>query len=82
MTRNQRYLLRAFSIWTVYVWTTRIWNILRDESTSTAFKTVHSVLAVISIALAVAAWVVVTRVQRKERSRPVDVDVTTGASSS
>jgi hypothetical protein len=79
MTRIQRYVLRAFSIWTVYVWTTRIWNIVRDESTSTAFKAVHSVLAAVSITLAVAAWVVVTRVQRKERAR---VEAGAGASSS
>jgi hypothetical protein len=77
VTRNQRLVLRAFSVWTVYVWVTRIWNILRDDSTSTGFKAVHSVLAVVSIALAVAAWVVVTRVQRKERVR-----VEAGASSS
>jgi hypothetical protein len=81
MTRNQRYVLRAFSIWTVYVWVTRIWNILRDSSTSGAFKAVHSVLAVISVALAIAAWVVVTRVQRKERARSSDV-AGAGASSS
>ena len=69
MTRAQRLVLRAFSLWTLYVWGTRIWNIVRDEETTTAFKIVHSVLAVVSVALAVAAWIVVTRVQRKERDR-------------
>ena len=69
MTRSQRLVLRAFSVWTVYVWGTRIWNIARDDSTSTAFKVVHSVLAVVSVAFAVAAWIVVTRVQRKDRGR-------------
>jgi hypothetical protein len=67
MTRTQRLVLRAFAVWTVYVWGTRIWNILRDDSTSTAFKAVHSVLAVVSVAFAVAAWVIVTSVQRRER---------------
>ena len=72
MTRTQRLVLRAFAVWTVYVWGTRIWNILRDDSTSTAFKAVHSVLAVVSVAFAVAAWVIVTSVQqrgREERAR-------------
>ena len=69
MTRSQRLVLRAFSVWTVYVWGTRIWNILRDDSTSTAFKVVHSVLAVVSVAFAIAAWIIVTRVQRRERDR-------------
>ena len=67
MTRTQRLVLRAFAVWTVYVWGTRIWNILRDDSTSTAFKAVHSVLAVVSVAFAVAAWVIVTSVQRRGR---------------
>jgi hypothetical protein len=67
MTRTQRNVLRAFAVWTVYVWGTRIWNILRDDSTSTAFKAVHSVLAVVSVAFAVAAWVIVTSVQRRGR---------------
>jgi hypothetical protein len=72
MTRTQRLVLRAFAVWTVYVWGTRIWNILRDDSTSTAFKAVHSVLAVVSVAFAVAAWLIVTSVQgrgREERAR-------------
>ena len=69
MTRAQRLVLRAFSVWTVYVWGTRIWNIVRDGDTTTAFKVVHAALAVVSVALAIAAWVVVTQVQRKERDR-------------
>lgn len=69
MTRAQRYVLRAFSLWTVYVWGTRIWNTIGDDSRSFAFKAVHVALAVVSVALAVAAWVVVTQVQRKDRER-------------
>ena len=63
MRRSSALILRAFAVWTVYVWGTRIWNILGDDSTSTGFKVVHSVLALVSIAFAVAAWFVV----RKER---------------
>jgi hypothetical protein len=54
-------VLRAFAIWTVYVWGTRMWNIARDHTTSTGFKAVHAVLAVISVAFAVATWVIVQR---------------------
>ena len=63
MSRSSALVLRAFAVWTVYVWATRIWNILGDDSTSTGFKVVHSVLALVSVAFAVAAWLVV----RKER---------------
>ena len=61
-------MLRAFSVLTVYVWVTRIDNILGDDH-SAGFKVVHSLLAVVSIAFAVAAWVVVARVRRPRRGR-------------
>lgn len=64
LTRRQALLLRAFSGWTIYVWTTRIWNIWRDEARDLPFKAVHSVLAVISVSFAVAALVVVQRNRR------------------
>ena len=64
MTRGQANLLRAFSIWTVYVWVTRMWNIWRDDQ-SVGFKLVHTVLAVVSIAFAVVCWIVVSRVRRR-----------------
>ena len=66
LTGKQALLLRVFSGWTIYVWTTRMWNIWRDEARDTPFKVVHSVLAVVSIGRAVAALVVV---QRNRRSR-------------
>jgi hypothetical protein len=50
---RQRWFLRAFALWTIYVWATRIWNILGDSTRSTGFKVVHSVLAVISVAFAI-----------------------------
>ena len=64
LTGKQALLLRAFSGWTIYVWVTRIWNIWRDDARDVPFKAVHSVLAVISIAFAVAALVVVQRNRR------------------
>jgi hypothetical protein len=66
MTRAQANVIRAFCIWTVWVWGTRIWNIWGDDTRSAGFKAVHTVLAVVSIAFAVAAWVIVHRL----RARP------------
>ena len=64
LTGKQALLLRAFSAWTIYVWSVRIWNIWRDEARDLPFKAVHSVLAVVSVSLAVAALVVVQRNRR------------------
>jgi hypothetical protein len=69
MSRSSALLLRAFAVWTVYVWVTRIWNILGDDTTSVGFKVVHSVLAVISVAFAVAAWFVVRKERRSATAR-------------
>jgi hypothetical protein len=68
MTRGQANLLRAFAIWTMYVWVTRMWNIWRDDQT-VGFKVVHTVLAVVSVAFAVACLVVVSRVRRRRLDR-------------
>jgi hypothetical protein len=65
MTRRQALLLRAFAIWTAYIWVTLVWNIWHDHSKGhgVGFKAVHTVLAVISLAFAVATWRVVTAVR-------------------
>ena len=67
MSRRDAIVLRAFAGWTVYVWVTRMWNIVRDEERDAAFKAVHMVLAVVSVAFAVAAWSIVSRNRRRER---------------
>lgn len=69
MTRRDAIVLRAFAGWTVYVWVTRMWNILRDDDPKhgVAFKGVHMVLAVVSVAFAVAAWKIVTRNRTRAR---------------
>jgi hypothetical protein len=76
VTRGQANLLRAFSLWTVYVWTTRIWNIWGDDSRDAAFKAVHTVLAVVSVAFAVAAWVVVRRVRARQAAAAPEPELT------
>ncbi len=72
MTRRQALLLRAFAVWTIYIWLTLVRNIYRDRTPGhgTAFKTVHYVLAVISLTLAVAAWRVVTKVAGRRAVLP------------
>lgn len=67
MSKNQALLLRAFAVWTVFVWGTRIRNVLGDETRDFAFKAVHSALALVSVAFAVATWVVVSRSRRRSR---------------
>ncbi|MDQ3574488.1 MAG: hypothetical protein M3378_02920 [Actinomycetota bacterium] len=64
MPRSHALVLRAFAVWTVYVWGTRIWNVVGDEERGFAFKAVHVVLALVSVAFAVATWVIVSRNRR------------------
>jgi len=64
LTGKQAILLRTFSGWTIYVWVTRMWNIWRDHARDLPFKAVHSMLAIISVGLAVAALLVVQRNRR------------------
>ena len=70
MTRSLRArstLLLAAAAWTIWVWVTRIWNILNDPTRDAAFKAVHSLLALVSIAFAVALGVVGLRMRREAR---------------
>ena len=68
MTRRQALVLRAFAVWTVYVWVTRMWNIWHDHTKGhgAGFKMIHTGLAVVSVVLAVAAWKVVSAVRQKD----------------
>jgi hypothetical protein len=67
VSRSQANLLRAFAIWTVYVWGFRIFTILGDDEHGTGFKVVHSALALVSVAFAVATWIVVSRLRRRRQ---------------
>ncbi|MGI8426650.1 MAG: hypothetical protein ACR2FO_05665 [Actinomycetota bacterium] len=58
MSRRDLIILRAASLWTLWIWGTRIFNILQDDSRTTAFKAVHSALAMVSVAFAIAIWFV------------------------
>ena len=72
MFRSEALVLRAFCVWTVYVWVTRIWNIWGDDSRDFSFKAVHTVLAVISVGFAVFAWRIVSRNRRRSRAARAD----------
>lgn len=61
MTRRDRIVLRAFSLWSFFVWGVLIRNMLKDDTHGTGFRVVHITLAVISIAFAIATWVISTR---------------------
>lgn len=57
MTRRAAGVLLAAGTWTLFVWLTRINNILGDDR-STSFKVVHVVLAVVSVGFGVAVgWI-------------------------
>ncbi|MEX2588397.1 MAG: hypothetical protein WD602_10465 [Actinomycetota bacterium] len=67
MTRAEAVVLRAAALWTVYIWVTRIVNILQNPAHSTQFKAVHSALAMVSVLFAVAIWVVASRSRRRAK---------------
>ena len=72
MTRRQALLLRAFAVWTVFIWVVLVKNIYNDHTAraTASFKAVHYTLAVISLSLAIAAWRVVTVVAGRRAPRP------------
>jgi hypothetical protein len=64
VSRRDAIILRSAAAWTVFIWVTRIRNILGDETRDTAFKAVHVALAVVSVAFAAAVWRVASRSRR------------------
>lgn len=67
-TRARSTLLLAAAAWTIWVWTTRIWNILNDPAHDAAFKAVHSLLALVSVAFGIAIGVIGLRMRREARA--------------
>src|SRR6266542_5627269 len=69
-SRARANVLLAAAAWTVYVWVTRMWNVVCDFDHDFGFKAVHSVLAIVSLAFAVALAVIGFRMRREAvRSR-------------
>jgi hypothetical protein len=69
--RGRAAILLAAAAWTIWVWTTRIWNIANDPAHGFGFKAVHTVLAVVSIAFAVAVGLIGLRLRREARAAAV-----------
>ena len=61
MSSRDRIVLRAFSLWSVFVWGVLIRNMLKDHTHGTGFRVVHIALAVVSISFAVATWLIASR---------------------
>lgn len=53
LTRRQSRILIAAAVWTLYVWISRI-VIMAGQDESAGFKVVHGILALVSIAFALA----------------------------
>jgi hypothetical protein len=66
-TRTRANVLLAAAAWTVWVWVTRIWNILQDQHPF-GFKLVHGVLAIVSVGFGVAIGVIGWRLRREATS--------------
>jgi len=64
MTRRESWLFRAFALWTLWVWGTRVWNLF-DSDNSVGFIAVHVALALVSVAFAIAVLVAVSRIRRR-----------------
>ena len=69
MTRTDALILRSAAVWTIFVWVTRMRNILGDDTRSTGFKAVHMILAIVSVAFAVAILGVASRNRRRARDK-------------
>ena len=69
MSRTDAIILRTAAAWTIFIWVTRIRNILGDETRSTGFKAVHTVLALVSVAFAIAILGVASRNRRRARDK-------------
>jgi hypothetical protein len=63
-TRLRANILLAAAAWTIWVWATRIWNILSDQH-PLGFKVVHSALAAVSVAFGIAIGVIGWRLHRE-----------------
>jgi hypothetical protein len=55
--------LRAFAVWTIFVWVTRIKNVF-DQDRGFGFVAVHVALALVSVAFAAGTFAIVRRERR------------------
>ncbi len=69
VSRTDALILRTAAAWTIFIWVTRIRNILGDDTRSTGFKAIHTVLALVSVAFAIAILGVASRNRRRARDK-------------
>lgn len=69
MSKSDALILRFAAAWTIFIWVTRIRNILGDETRSTGFKAIHTLLALVSVAFAIAILSVASRNRRRARDK-------------
>jgi len=60
---KSRLLLRAFCIWTVFVFAVLVKNMITDDDHAVSFRVVHSALALVSIAFALSCWPLAKRLK-------------------
>ena len=70
LTRRQTRILIAASVWTLYVWISRL-VIMAGQDESTGFKIVHGILAFVSIGFALAIGKIGWEHRRSAKSEPV-----------
>jgi hypothetical protein len=80
LSRRQAWLLVGAAAWTWYVWVTRIWNILANPAHDFGFKAVHTVLAVVSIALLTPVGILGIKALRAASTPPSETPGTSGRS--
>jgi hypothetical protein len=71
LSRRAAWLLIAASVWTLYVWITRMW-VIAGDSHGLAFKAVHAVLAIVSVGLAIPVGVIGWRALQATKAAKVN----------
>ena len=67
MSRRTAWFLLGVAVWMVFIWTTFIRNLIKDEGRPTGFYVAHTVLIVIDLAIAAVLGVIAIRALRATR---------------
>ena len=79
MSRRDRLVLRAFSLWSLFVWGVLIRNMLKDHTHGFGFRAVHIALAIVSLTFAALTWQIASRSLRRQRADDQPVVQRTGS---
>jgi hypothetical protein len=63
---KSRWLLRAFCLWTIFVFAVLIKNMVFSSDEALSFRLVHSIIGGVSIAFALACWPLAKRIRSAE----------------